>query len=118
MVRLSAAPRTVLAALPRRQNRFRRGDRADGVFAVKHLMHPHGRARKLAELFEAFDCATLPGLGRPGPMLPASPRAAGVPLASAAENFDVRRALSAQFPGGILSGGAARPIAVLPAHLK
>src|SRR6266849_914346 len=113
MVRLSAPPRTVLAALPRRQDRFRLRDRTDGVGAVRHLMHPHGRARQLAELFEAFDCATLPDLGRPGPMLPASPRAAGVPLASAAETFDVRRALSAQFPGGVLSGGAGRPIAGL-----
>src|SRR5712692_4352400 len=108
MVRLSAPPRTVLAALPRRQDRFRLRDRTDGVVAVRHLMHPHGRARKLAELFEAFDCATLASLGRPGPLLAASPRATGVPLASAAENFAVRRALSAQFPGGILSGGAGK----------
>src|SRR5713101_5550525 len=110
MVRLSAPPRTVLAALPRRQDRFRLRDRTDGIVAVSHLMRP--------QLFAAFDCATLPSLGRPGPMLAASPRAAGVPLASAAENFDVRRALSAQFRGGVSSGGTARPIAGLPAHLK
>src|SRR5713226_3126979 len=79
MVQLSAPPRTVLAALPRRQDRFRLRDRTDGVVAVRHLMHPHGRARKLAELFEAFDCATLTSLGRPGPMLAASPRAAESP---------------------------------------
>src|SRR5712692_9077898 len=46
MVRLSAPPRTILAALPRRQDRFRRGDREDGVVAVSHRMHPPGRARE------------------------------------------------------------------------
>src|SRR5712691_1555959 len=72
----------------------------------------------LAELFEAFDCATLASLGRPGPMLAASPCAAGVPLASAAEKFDVRRALSAQFRGESCPAEPTRPIAGSLAHLK
>src|SRR5713101_2846506 len=101
MVRLSASPRTILAALPRRENRFRRGHRADGVFAVRHLMHPHGRAREFWRncsrrltvlLLQAWDGPALGSRRVPAPR--------ESPLASAAENFDVRRALSAQFRRG------------------
>src|SRR5712692_11717372 len=107
MVRLSAPPRTVLAALPRRQDRFRLRDRTDGIVAVSHLMRP--------QLFAAFDCATLPSLGRPGPMLAASPRAAESPSHQPPRILTFEGRCRPNSAGESRPAEPARPIAGLPA---